>query len=150
MGTEEMKEMKTKILISAIAGMVIGCTPAFAFDMVDGEVTDHYKTVINQKPYNVEICRDVQTSGDKSGDMLKGAIIGGIIGNNVTKNVDNGGAVGALLGGIIGHNNSKATGGTKRVCQTETRYEEQSETVYSHSIISFYLDGKEYNVKFYK
>ena len=142
--------MKTNILIPAIAGMLIGCTPAFAYDNVNGDVTDHYKTVINQKPYNVEICRDVQTSGDKSGDMLKGAIIGGIIGNNVTKNVDNGGAVGALLGGIIGHNSSKATGGTQRVCTTETRYEEQSETVYSHSTISFYLDGKEYNVKFYK
>lgn len=142
--------MKTNILIPAIAGMLIGCTPAFAYDTVNGDITDHYKTVINQKPYTVEICRDVQTSGDKSGDMLKGAIIGGIIGNNVTKNVDNGGAVGALLGGIIGHNSSKATGGTQRVCQTETRYEEQSETVYSHSTISFYLDGKEYNVKFYK
>ena len=142
--------MKTKILIPAIAGMLLGCSPVMAFDNVSGDVTDHFKTVINQKPYNVEICRDVQVSGDKSGDMLKGAIIGGIIGNNVTKNVDNGGAVGALLGGIIGHNSSKATGGTQRICQTETRYEEQSETVYSHSTISFYLDGKEYNVKFYK
>ena len=150
MGTEEMKEMKIKILGTIVGAILVGCHPALAMDSVSGNVTDSYKTVINQQPYSVEICRDVSVSGDKTGDALKGAIIGGIIGNNVTKNVDNGGAVGALLGGIIGHNNSKATGGTRRVCQTETRYEESQETVYSHSTITFFLDGKQYKVNFVK
>ena len=77
---------------------------------------DHYKTIIDQKPYHVEVCKDVSVSGDKSGDMLKGAIIGGIIGNNVG-NIENGGALGAVLGGMLGHNNSDAQGGTKRVCR---------------------------------
>ena len=74
--------------------------PAIA-ETVVAQITDHYKTVISQTSYNVEVCRDVSVSGDKTGDALAGAIIGGIIGNNVTKNVDNGAAVGALLGGII-------------------------------------------------
>ena len=39
--------------------------------------------------------------GDKTGDALRGAIIRGTIGNNITKNVENGGAVGALLYGIL-------------------------------------------------
>ena len=90
------------------------------------------------------------TSGDKTGDTLKGAIIGGIIGNNITKNVDNGGAVGALLGGMLGHNNSKATGGTRTQCNVETRYQEETREVYSHSTVTFSVDGKSYTLKFNK
>ena len=123
------------------------CHPALAHEP---NVTDYNKSVINQVPYNVEVCRDVTVSGDKTGDMLKGAIIGGIIGNNVTKNVDNGGTVGALLGGMLGHSNSNASSGTKRVCQVETRYTEESRRVYSHSTISFIYEGKSYRVNFKK
>ena len=108
-------------------------------------VQDFNKTVINRVPYTVEVCTNQSVSGDKTGDMLKGAIIGGIIGNNVTKNVDNGGAVGALLGGMIGHNNSTATGGTRRVCEQQTRYNEETVTVYSHSVVTFYHNGKQYS-----
>ena len=128
---------------------VASCSPAIA-ETVSAQITDHYKTVISQTPYNVEVCRDVSVSGDKTGDALAGAIIGGIIGNNVTKNVDNGGAVGALLGGIIGHKNSKATGGTKRVCSYETRYNETQKEVYSHSIMTFWSNGKHHRIKFNK
>ena len=106
--------MLKQVLILGFIG-VIGCSPAVA-ETVTAKITDHYKTVIKQSPYNVEVCRDVSVSGDKSGDMLKGAIIGGIIGNNVG-NIDNGGALGAVLGGMLGHSNSNATGGTKRVCR---------------------------------
>lgn len=136
------------LMLTTVIGLTM-CSPALA-DSVNGQVTDHYKTVIQQTPYSVEICRDVTVSGDKTGDALTGAIIGGIIGNNVTKNVDNGAAVGALLGGIIGHKNSKATGGTRTQCQTETRYEEVSKEVYSHSIMTFWYGGKHHRVKFYR
>ena len=57
--------------------------------------------VIKQTRYSVEICRDVTTSGDKTGDTILGAIIGGAIGNNVG-DVENGGALGAVIGGIGG------------------------------------------------
>ena len=119
--------------------------PAFA-----ETVQDVNKTVVNRVPYKVEVCTNQSVGGDKSGDMLKGAIIGGLIGNNVTKNVDNGGAVGALLGGIIGHNNSNATGGTQRVCEVQTRYNGEVIEVYSHSIVSFYHNGKQYRLRFQK
>ena len=116
---------------------------------VSASVTDHYKTVIDRDPYSVEVCYDVTTSGDKSGDMLKGAIIGGVIGNNVG-NIDNGGALGAVIGGLLGHNNSKATGGTQRQRRVETRYNEISKRVYSHSIATFWYEGKHHRVRFHK
>ena len=136
--------MKKIILVASM----LMATPSLA-DTASGKITDHYKTVIDRSPYNVEVCYDKQVSGDKTADALKGAIIGGIIGNNVG-DVDNGGAIGAIIGGMIGHNNSDATGGTQRFCQTETRYNESSREVYSHSTITFFVDGKKYSLRFTK
>ena len=113
------------------------------------EITDHTKTVINQTPYNVEVCKDVSVSGDKTGDTLKGAIIGGLIGNNI-KGEENGGAIGAVIGGMLGHANSDSTGGTRRQCTVETRYKEERTLIYSHSTIEFYYDGKKYTLSFKK
>ena len=66
---------------------------------VSAKITDYYKDVINTQPYQVEVCSNVHVPGDRSGDMLRGAIIGGIIGNNVTKNLPDGGTAGAIIGG---------------------------------------------------
>ena len=113
-------------------------------------VDDHYRSIIKQVPYQVEICREKQVSGDKSADMLTGAIIGGIIGNNVTKNLPDGGTAGAIIGGILGHQNSDAQAGTKTVCRNVTRYNETQKSVYSHSTITFNYDGRTYTVRFMK
>ena len=94
-------------------------------------IQDHYKNVIHKKPYSVEVCYDQQTSGDKTGDAIKGAIIGGLLGNNI-KGEQDGGAIGAVIGGMLGHANSNATGGTRTVCNVETRYNEERQTIYSH------------------
>ena len=103
-----------------------------------GTITDHYKIVISQTPYSVEVCRDVNVNGDKTGDALKGAIIGGIIGNNVG-NIENGGAAGAIIGGI------------RTQCTVETRYNEMSSEVYSHSTITFYDDdGRSHTLRYIK
>ena len=115
----------------------------------DTQVQDHYKNIIYKTPSQVEVCYDRQVSGDKTGDAIKGAIIGGILGNNI-KGEKDGGAIGAIIGGMLGHSNSGAIGGTKRVCQVETRYSEESKRVYSHSTISFIYEGKSYRVKFQK
>ena len=125
-------------------GMVLVSTTAMA-----QSVRDVNKTVIQQMPYQVEVCSQQSVGGDKSGDMLKGAIIGGIIGNNVG-NIENGGAAGAIIGGILGHNNSKATGGTRQVCNIETRYNEKRVEVYSHSVVTFRHNGKMYSLQFQK
>ena len=130
----------------AIAGVIMVTTSANA----DTQVQDHYKNIIYKTPSQVEVCYDRQVSGDKTGDTIMGAIIGGAIGNNVTKNLPDGGTAGAILGGLLGNMNSDASGGTKAVCQTETRYTEQSKTVYSHSTISFVYNGKNYSLNFKK
>lgn len=133
----------------------IGFTTSIAsantnYSTVRAEIVEHTKTVINQIPYQVEICRDVQVSGDKTKDALTGAIIGGVIGNNVTKNVDNGGAIGAIIGGLIGHDKSDATGGIQRQCKVETRYNEEVSQRYSHSTITFTENGRTRTIKFQK
>ena len=135
--------------------LVWGGIGAIAFTFIansvkaDTQVQDHYKNIIYKIPSQVEVCYDRQVSGDKTGDALKGAIIGGILGNNI-KGEKDGGAIGAIIGGMLGHSNSGAIGGTKRVCQVETRYSEESKRVYSHSTISFIYEGKSYRVNFQK
>ena len=114
------------------------------------QISDHYKEVIKQNPYQVEVCKEVRTSGDKTGDAIMGAIIGGIIGNNVTKDLPDGGTAGAILGGVLGHQNSDAQGGTKVQCRSETRYNETRQTMYSHSIVTFQYNGRTYTIRFQK
>ena len=135
--------------VASIAALASGLMLASCNYAVAQDIQDHFKTVIQQKPYTVEVCRDERVSGDKTGDTLKGAILGGIIGNNVG-NIENGGALGAVLGGMLGHSNSNASGGTKRVCNTETRYNESERTIYSHSTITFEFEGKTYTLRFKK
>ena len=113
----------------------------------DTQVQDHYKNIIYKKPSNIEVCYDRQVSGDKTGDTLLGAIIGGAIGQNITKDLPDGATAGAIIGGILGNQNSTASG---NICRTETRYTEQSKTVYSHSTITFVYEGKQYSVNFKK
>ena len=135
--------------------LVWGGIGAIAFTFIansvkaDTQVQDHYKNIIYKTPSQIEVCYDRQVSGDKTGDALKGAIIGGILGNNI-KGEKDGGAIGAIIGGMLGHSNSNASSGTKRVCQVETRYTEESRRVYSHSTISFIYEGKSYRVNFKK
>lgn len=135
--------MRKTILLLPLM-LLATCSPAIAADIVD-----HNKVVIEQTPYYVEVCRDEQRSGDKTGDMLKGAIIGGVLGNNI-KGEQDGGAIGAIIGGMLGHSNSDATGGTERVCSRETRYKETERVVYSHSTITFMHRGVTYNLRFQK
>ena len=139
-----MRRNEMKKILLATALLVVSTGSAMA-----QTVQDHYKLVVNQIPYQVEVCRQVSTSGDKTGDMLKGAIIGGLLGNNI-KGEKDGGAIGAVLGGMVGHDNSNATGGTKTQCFVETRYKEESQEVYSHSTVTFTDNGKSYTVPFQK
>ena len=125
--------------------VVFNIVPVFA----DTQVQDHYKSVIHKTPDVVEVCYDRSVSGDKTGDTIKGALLGGILGNNVG-NIENGGALGAVIGGMLGHNNSNKTAGVQRQCRTEIRYNENSRTIYSHSHIEFWYEGRKYNLKFTK
>lgn len=115
----------------------------------DATVKDHFKTVIEQSPYSVEVCKDVSTNNNGS------AVLGGLIGGLLGSQLGNGdgktamAGVGAVTGAIIGSNNSNGTT-NRRQCQIETRYEELKRRVYSHSTVTFYTEGSKYTLKFYK
>ena len=113
----------------------------------DTTVQDHYKNIIKRTPQVVEVCSERNISGDKTADTILGAIIGGAIGQNITKDLPDGATAGAIIGGLLGNQNSTANG---NICRTETRYTEQSKTVYSHSTITFVYEGKQYSVNFKK
>ena len=139
--------MKIKFLATvAVVGLM--STPVFA-----ETVRDHYKTVIEQNPYRVEVCKDVRIQGQAStGDTLFGALIGGAIGNQFGggKGKDAATILGAIVGADVANKNGKKPGGTQRQCQIETRYEERQREVYSHSTVTFSTEGKKYTVNFQK
>jgi uncharacterized protein YcfJ len=114
------------------------------------EANPVYQTVTKQVP--TQTCQMVQvpvygngnsgnggTLGLNNNIDIGGAIIGGVIGNNVTKNVDNGGAIGALLGGLIGsqmqNNNSQSVVGYRQEQRCATSYTQQSEQVLGYTQI---------------
>ena len=119
-------------------------------------IFDHYKNVIQQTPYRVEVCQDrLQPAGDGSAtNELVGALFGGAIGNSFGKG-DGKDAMtlfGALMGASLAHDDEVAKGPTRTVtvCDVETRYEESVSEVYSHSTITFGLKGREYSLDFVK
>ena len=146
----EVKIMKTFVKVTgvvwtlAFVGGFITGKSAFAND-----VQDHYKNVIQKKPYSVEVCYEQQTSGDKTGDAIKGAIIGGLLGNNI-KGEQDGGAIGAVIGGMLGHSNSDASPNVITQCRNHVNYTTESRRVYSHSIITFMHNGRYYKLRFQK
>ena len=118
------------------------------------DITDHYKTVIQQEPYTVEVCKDIKVP-QKKGTNTEGAIIGGIIGGVIGNQFGKGDGkeamtgVGAITGAIIGgQDKGPRNYTTERQCQIETRYKEKEREVYSHSTITFWLDGKKRTLKF--
>ena len=117
-------------------------------------VTDHFKSVIEQTPYRVEVCKDVVIQGKTDqGSAIIGGLIGGLIGNQVGKGGGKAAAtgIGAMTGAIIGSSNNKTTPSTtQRQCQIETRYEESQRQVYSHSIVTFMYNGKQQTLRFTK
>ena len=119
-------------------------------------VQDHYKTVIEQQPYRVEVCKDTRVP--QKGEMnTEGAIIGGILGGVVGNQFGKGSGkdamtgIGAMTGAIIGgQDKGPRNYTTQRQCQIETRYEETQREVYSHSTVTFYHNGARQTLKFQK
>ena len=120
-------------------------------------VFDHYKSVVKQIPYEVEVCKQVrQGTGDGSAtNEIIGAIFGGAIGNQFGEGdgKDAMTLAGMFLGASLAHDDELAQGPgvitTK--CYIETRYEESVQTkVYSHSTVIFKINGRKYRLDFIK
>ena len=146
--------MKKLIALFTVA---LSMSATAATTVQQAKVTDTYKTIIKQIPYRVEVCQDrIQPAGDGSAtNELVGALFGGAIGNSFGKG-DGKDAMtlfGALMGASLAHDDElKNNPGTRTVtvCDVQTRYEESTSKVYSHSTLSFRANGKEYKVDFIK
>ena len=142
-----------KKLLITTSLILATATPALA-ETSKAQVQDHYKTIIEQTPYKVEVCKDVrlQKNGTNTEGAIIGGILGGLLGNQFGKGSGKEAAtgVGAITGAIIGGQNKGPNQGgrTERQCQIETRYEETQRDVYSHSTVTFYADSQKYTVKF--
>jgi len=148
--------MKRAILTGAILGLM--ATPVMANEPY---VQDHYKTVTKRVPYTEQVCQVVDVpiygrsgGGATAGDILGGMILGGLIGKGATGK-DNGAAAGAVIGGMIAADKNQ---GSEQVigyrqenrCNNVTKYDTQSENVYSHSTVTFWNNGKQYSLRFQK
>ena len=146
--------MKKLIALFTVA---LSMSATAATTVQQAKVTDTYKTIIKQIPYRVEVCQDrIQPAGDGSAtNELVGALFGGAIGNSFGKG-DGKDAMtlfGALMGASIAHDEElKNNPGTKTVtvCDVQTRYEESTSKVYSHSTITFSSNGRKYSLDFIK
>jgi len=151
---------KTFKQLSAIFVASIISTVSFAQNPnpVDNAIVfDHYKSVVKQIPYEVEVCKRVhQGTGDGSAtNEIIGAIFGGAIGNQFGEGdgKDAMTLAGIFLGASLAHDDELAQGPgvitTK--CYIETRYEESVHSkVYSHSTLSFKINGKTHRFDFMK
>jgi len=145
----------------AFIGLLTVASPALA-DSVNATIEDHYKTMTRQIPSTERICRTVdvpvygQVQGQAStGDVLAGAIIGGVLGNQV------GGGSGkdaaTVLGAIVGADVANKNGSTREEitgyrreerCENRTTYTSQTESIYSHSTITWYENGRRVSLEF--
>ena len=150
-----MSKYMMKKLLATVSLVAVTATPALA-DTSEAFIEDHYKTVLEQKPYNVEVCKDIKVP--QKGELnTEGAIIGGIIGGVIGNQFGKGSGkeaatgVGALTGAIIGgQDKSPRNYTTQRQCQIETRYKETERQIYSHSTVRFWHEGQRIELKFHK
>ena len=150
------------LVAAAVAGL---STSACAQNSYTGQGTvvqsnPQYQNVTQRVPTQTCQIVDVPVYGNNnSGGTLGlnnhfdigGAIIGGVIGNNVTKNLDHGGAAGAIIGGLLGNqirrNNSQQIVGYRQEQRCNTNYSTQTQQQYSHSDIVVEVNGMQVNAQ---
>ena len=142
------------IFVASIISMPLMAANPYSVRSV---VFDHYKSVVKQIPYEVEVCKRVHqgTSDGSATNEIIGAIFGGAIGNQFGEGdgKDAMTLAGMFLGTSLAHDEELAQGpgGFTTKCYIETRYEESVRSkVYSHSTLSFKIEGKQYKINFMK
>lgn len=135
-------------------------------DNVSASVQDQYKYVTETRPVESTECHieqvpvyasrpsDSDTGGGQLGKVIIGTVIGSAIGNAIS---DKHGA--GTVGGIIGANealkeshsrDSREIVGYREIesCKPVRTRESRLVQKYSHSVITFWLDGRRYEVPF--
>lgn len=136
--------------------------PAFAHAQTwvaaDSKIKDVWTITQNRVPVSKQVCEQVQVPVYREEKADGGAVIlGAIIGNAIGRaaGVDGGQAAGTIIGGIAGAEISKNNQDpdhyvTRQQCKYITEYKVDDKWEYSHSIIMFQHEGKEYQVRFSK
>jgi uncharacterized protein YcfJ len=147
-----------KLIAIFIVALSMSAMAQNPYPVQNAIVFDHYKNIIQQEPYDVEVCKRVRQGtgvGDGSAtNEIIGAIFGGAIGNQFGEGdgKDAMTLAGILLGASLAHDEELAQGPgvitTK--CYIERRYDESTRKVYSHSTLTFNIKGKKYRVDFTK
>ena len=148
------KQLGAIFVASVISTAALAQNP---YPVQNAIVFDHYKSVVKQMPYEIEVCKRVrQGTGDGSAtNEIIGAIFGGVVGNQFGEGdgKDAMTLAGMFLGASLAHDDELAQGPgvfTTR-CYIETRYEESVHSkVYSHSTLSFKINGKTHRIDFMK
>ena len=111
------------------------------------QVEDIYEWRYTSDRHSVEKCKIIYEENQSNAqNALKGALIGGIIGNIISDGDDTATAGGALMGALVGADTDALHGVKKKVCNIEKKRVQ----VYSHSVMTFWLDSKYYELRFYK
>src|SRR6056300_701207 len=144
--------MKTYVIGVVLATLV--ATPALAEKARVTNVFDVTQTVTKKIPNTETFCSVVEVPiyGQKKfnqGDAIVGGLIGGILGNQIGKGGGKEAAtgVGAMAGAIIGGKNGEQQiiGYRQETrCQNKTTYTTETKEVYSHSVVTFYHEGRMY------
>ena len=139
-----------------------GYTADLGQNVSGGTIIDHFKiqTIFEEIPVTKCVIEEVpifqnQSGGnDDLGSFVSGALIGGIMGKAITKE-DGGAAVGAVIGGVLANESQKSTASNrivgyeeKKGCTRKVKTVGTQEEQYSHSTITFQLDGQTYTSKF--
>jgi uncharacterized protein YcfJ len=153
-------------LLATTATAILLATSAYA-ERVTAHVEDVFTQVAESVPYTENECVNVEVpvygqrtrQGGSAGEgALLGMIIGGALGDAASGGKGDATAAGAVIGGIIGADRASrprteqvVTGyRTERQCTEVTRYRAQNRTVYSHSVLTFTVDGQTYETTFVK
>ena len=120
------KQLAAILVASVISTATLAQNP---YPVQNAIVLDHYKNVIQQEPYDVEVCKQVRQntgSGDGSAtNEIIGAIFGGAIGNQFGEGdgKDAMTLAGIFLGASLAHDDQLAQGPGVLVtkCYYETR-----------------------------
>lgn len=111
------------------------------------EVEDVYEWRYTSDRHSVEKCKIIyEENQTNSQNAIKGAILGAIIGNIISDGDNTATTGGAVVGAIAGAGVDPIDGVKKKVCNIEKKRIQ----VYSHSVITFWLSGDKYELRFYK
>ncbi|MDB9794516.1 hypothetical protein OAB70_00465 [bacterium] len=126
--------------------------------IVEGTVVDHYEKQTDFIEQSQEVCRLVKIPiyhkphRPTGAEILGGLVIGGALGKVISGD-DKGALAGAVVGGLVTSSQQKPRivgYSRKRVCEDKIFHRKEYRHKYSHSTISFTINGVSYNKTFMK